>query len=63
MAYIMTFVWSALLISMVNYVVSAIQGVPFDLMWGIYISIVVSIVVFLIAAIIPGNLAPGKDDH
>ncbi|AQQ53922.1 YjzD family protein [Planococcus lenghuensis] len=63
MAYIMTFVWSALLISMVNYVVSAIQGVPFDFMWGIYMSLIVSVLVFLIAALIPGNLAPGKDHH
>ena len=60
MQYIGTFLWSFLLISLVNYVVSAVQNVPFDFMIGVYISIGVSILIFAMSAIIPDGPAAEK---
>ncbi|ANU10333.1 hypothetical protein A1A1_08769 [Planococcus antarcticus DSM 14505] len=60
MQYIGTFLWSFLLISLVNYVVSAVQNVPFDFMIGVYISVGVSILIFVMSAIIPEGPAPEK---
>lgn len=61
MQYIVTFFWSFLLITMLNYVVSSVLGVPFDFVAGAIISVVVSILVFIIAAIIPNE--PVAQDH
>ena len=60
MQFIATFFWSAILVSMLNYVVSAVQGVPFNFMMGIYISLVVSVLVFVLASLIPNETAPEK---
>ena len=46
---------------MLNYVVSSVLGVPFDFVAGAIISVVVSILVFIIAAIIPNE--PVAQDH
>lgn len=61
MQYIGTFFWSFLLISLLNYVVSAVQNVPFDFMIGVYISLVVSVLIFVISAIIPDE--PTAEKH
>lgn len=61
MQYIGTFFWSFLLISLLNYVVSAVQNVPFDFMVGVYISLVVSVLIFVISAIIPDE--PTAEKH
>lgn len=60
MQYIGTFVWSFLLISLLNYVVSAVQNVHFDFMLGVYLSVAVSILVFVLGALIPAGPAPEK---
>ncbi|WP_203332410.1 DUF2929 family protein [Planococcus beigongshangi] len=60
MQFIGTFFWSALLITTLNYVVSAVQNVDFNLMTGLYMSLVVSVLVFVISAIIPESPAPEK---
>lgn len=61
MQYIGTFFWSFLLISLLNYVVSAVQNVPFDFMLGVYVSLAVSVLIFVISAIIPDE--PVADKH
>lgn len=54
MKFIMTFVWSFLLVSMLNYVAGAIANIPtFDFTTGIIVSLVLSIMIFVITAIIP----------
>lgn len=53
MHYIMTFVWSFLLVSMLNYVAGSIVGTSFDFMAGVTVSIVLAIIVLIITAIIP----------
>ncbi|MTD30465.1 YjzD family protein [Planomicrobium sp. YIM 101495] len=61
MQYIGTIIWSFILITMVNYVVSAVQNVDFDFMLGVYISLAVSVMIFIIAALIPD--APTAEKH
>ena len=56
MKYIMTFLWSVLLVSMLNYVVSSVNNVPFILSHGLIMSILVAIMIFIITAIIPNEL-------
>ena len=60
MQFIGTFFWSALLITTLNYVVSAVQNVGFDFMLGIYLSLAVSVLIFIIGSIIPESPAPEK---
>ncbi|MFJ8064100.1 YjzD family protein [Psychrobacillus sp. NPDC096426] len=62
MQYIMTFVWSAILVSMLNYVVSSVQAVPFVFENGLIMSVPVAIMIFIIAAIIPNDPLP-KEQH
>ena len=62
MHYIMTVFWSVLLVTMLNYVVSSVQNVPFVFMDGIIMSIPVAIMVLIIAAIIPDEQA-AKTHH
>lgn len=61
MQYIGTIIWSFILITMVNYVVSAVQNVDFDFMLGVYISLAVSVMIFIISALIPD--APAAEKH
>jgi len=55
MKYLLTFVWSFLLISTLNYVVSSVNGVYFDFTLGAIISVFVAIIIFIISAIIPND--------
>ncbi|WP_153731998.1 YjzD family protein [Sporosarcina obsidiansis] len=55
MHYIMTFVWSFLLVSMLNYVAGSIVGAEFDFMAGVTVSVVLAIIVLIITAIIPND--------
>ena len=57
MKYIMTLLWSVVLVTMLNYVVSSVQNVDFVFMDGIIMSIPVAIMVLIIAAIIPDEPA------
>lgn len=62
MKYIMTLVWSVILVSMLNYVVSSVQAVPFIFKNGLIMSIPVAIMIFIITAIIPNDPLP-KEQH
>lgn len=55
MKFIFTFIWSFFLVSMLNYVVSSINDVPFDFVLGAIVSVVVSVIIFIISAIIPND--------
>ncbi|MEI4769665.1 YjzD family protein [Psychrobacillus sp. FJAT-51614] len=63
MKYIMTLVWSVILVSMLNYVVSSVQNVDFDLNNGLIMSIPVAILVILITAILPNDPVPTPEHH
>ena len=58
MQYIITFVWSFLLVTMLNYVVSSVLGVNFNFMNGTIVSLVFAVLVIIIAAVIPNESTP-----
>ena len=60
MQFLGTFFWSFLLISLLNYVVSAVQNVPFDFMVGVYLSVAVAVLIFVLSSLIPDGPAPEK---
>lgn len=60
MQFLGTFFWSFLLVSLLNYVVSAVQNVEFDFMVGVYISLAVSVLIFVLSSLIPDGPAPEK---
>ena len=53
MRYVLTFVWSFCLVTLLNYVVGAIANIPFNFEVGILISVVVAILVILVGESIP----------
>lgn len=53
MKYIMAFVWSFLLVTMVNYVAGSIAGMAFDFRAGVVASIVLAVIILCITAITP----------
>ena len=63
MQYIMTFVWSFLLITMLNYVVSSVLNVPFEFMTGVIVSVAFAVLIFIIAAIIPNDPVEHAEHH
>ena len=63
MQYIITFFWSFLLVTMLNYVVSSVMGVDFNFVAGAVISVVFSILVLIIAAVLPNEPVADADHH
>ena len=63
MQYIITFVWSFLLITMLNYVVSSVLNVPFDFMTGVIVAVAFAVLVLIITAIIPNEPAEQAGHH
>lgn len=57
MQYIGTLFWSVLIISMLNYVVSAVQNVPFDFPIGLIMAVAVTVLVIVMDAIIQKEAA------
>ena len=63
MQYIITFFWSFLLVTMLNYVVSSVLGVDFNFVAGAVISLVFSVFILIIAAVIPNEPVAEADHH
>lgn len=59
MQFIMTFVWSFLLITMLNYVAGSIAGVAFEFLPGVVISAIVAVIVIILGEAFPKE--PVKD--
>ena len=59
----MTFLWSFLLVTLLNYVVSSVLGVPFDFVAGAIVSVAFGIVVLIIASILPNEPVAETDHH
>jgi hypothetical protein len=53
MRYVMTFVWSFLLVAMLNYVVGAIADVPFEFMPGVIVSVILSVLIIILGEAFP----------
>lgn len=65
MKYIMLVIWSALLVSTLNYVVSSINNLTFDgaaFQKGLIMSLVIDVLLLVISAIIP-NDSPKEIGH
>ncbi|MCM3088150.1 Protein of unknown function [Bhargavaea ginsengi] len=58
MQFIMTFVWSFLLITTLNYVVSSVNAVPFDFGLGAIVSVVFAVMLFMMSAVLPEETLP-----
>lgn len=63
MQYLMTLVWSFLLVTMLNYVVSSVLGAQFNFTTGAIISVIFTVLVFIISAIIPNEPTPDAEHH
>jgi Protein of unknown function (DUF2929) len=55
-----TFFWGFLLMHMASYVINSMTGGHYDFMTATILSVIVTIVIFLITAVIPNEPAP---DH
>lgn len=60
MKYIITIVWTVILVSMLNYVVSSVQNVEFVLENGLIMAVPAVIMIFIIGAVIPNDPLPAK---
>lgn len=59
----MTLVWSFLLVTMLNYVVSSVLDADFNFATGAIISVIFTVLVFIISAIIPNEPTPDAEHH
>lgn len=55
MQYLMTFIWTLILSEMVVYVVSSMNGAAFHVETGVLISVFVTILLFVLTALIPND--------
>ncbi|WP_413302070.1 YjzD family protein [Bacillus sp. 1P10SD] len=55
MQYFWTFFWSFLLVQMLTYVISSMSGVSFDFATGSIAAVVVTILIFVVSAVIPNE--------
>ena len=62
MRFLVTFFWSFLLMQMITYVVSSMAGAGYSFTTGVIISVIVSLLVFVLTAILP-NEEPAENHH
>lgn len=55
MRYFWTVLWTFLLVQMLTYVVSSMNGAKFDFNTGSIVAVVVCVLIFIISAIIPNE--------
>jgi predicted PurR-regulated permease PerM len=53
--YFWTFFWALLLMEMLNYVVNSMNGTEFNFMMGVILAVVVTVLLFVMAALIPNE--------
>jgi predicted PurR-regulated permease PerM len=61
MKYVLTFVWSFFLVTLLNYVVSSVNGVEFNFALGAIISVIVAVLILVISSILPDE--PVAHEH
>ena len=62
MRYIVTFLWSFLLMQMITYVVSSMAGAAYSFSTGVIIAVIVTLLVFALTAILP-KAEPAENHH
>lgn len=63
MQYIMSFIWSFMLISMLTYVVSSVLGAHYSFTNGAIISVIFAVLILIVTAIIPNEPTPDDAHH
>lgn len=63
MRYLFTFFWSFLLAQMLTYVVSSMNGSSFNLGTGFILSIIFTVLVFVLGAVIPNDPKHEESAH
>jgi Protein of unknown function (DUF2929) len=61
--FFLTFFWTLLLINMTSYVVNSMTGGQYDFMSATILSVVATLVIFLIAKVIPIETAAEPEHH
>ncbi|MCE4050455.1 MULTISPECIES: YjzD family protein [Bacillaceae] len=55
MRYIVTIFWTFLLAQMLTYVISSMNGITYSFSMGVVLTVVFSVVIFLLAAVLPND--------
>ncbi len=55
MRFIMAFLWSFMLVALLNYVVGSIANIPFNLQAGVGVSLVAAVLIILLGEAIPNE--------
>lgn len=63
MRYTWTFLWVFLLIHMATYVVSSMKGAAYDFTQATVLSVITTILVYIVAAIIPNEPVEEAHEH
>jgi hypothetical protein len=63
MSYFWTLFWTFLLVQMLNYVVSSMTGATFDFVTGSILAIIVTVLLFVVSAIIPNDPVDHHSAH
>ncbi|TRZ35791.1 DUF2929 family protein [Niallia circulans] len=63
MRYIITIFWTFLLAQMLTYVISSMNGTTYSFSTGVVLAAVFSIVIFLLAAVLPNDASHEEGSH
>lgn len=63
MRYIATIFWAFLLSQMLTYVVSSMNGMAYSFNMGLILTVIFSVLIFVLAAIIPKEPENGESSH
>lgn len=63
MRYTWSFFWMFLLVHMATYVVSSMNGIAYNFQTATVLAVIVSLFVYIIAAILPNEPAEGNHEH
>jgi len=63
MRFFWTFFWTFLLIHMASYVVNSMTGGHYDFMVATVLAVIATVVIFIIAELIPSEPVPNHDHH
>ncbi|WP_335870002.1 YjzD family protein [Bacillus sp. 2205SS5-2] len=55
MRYFWTFFWTFLLVEMLSYVVSSMNGASFDFETGAILAVIATLLIFVVSAVIPND--------
>jgi hypothetical protein len=63
MSYFWTLFWTFLLVQMLNYVVTSMTGATFDFVTGSILAVIVTVLLFVVSAIIPNDPVDHHSAH